>query len=87
MSNLEDHVKDMIAKLEQQRDELAVQVHLGAAEAKEDFEEAKEKLDKMTQEFEPLKGAMKKSAGNVLSSLELVGEELLASFDRIRKSL
>lgn len=87
MSNLEDHVKDMIDKLEQQRDELAVQVHLGAAEAKEDFDEAKEKLDKMTQEFEPLKGAVKESAGNVLSSLELVGEELLASFDRIRKSL
>jgi seryl-tRNA synthetase len=87
MSNIEDHVKGMISKLEQERDELAVQIHLGKAEAKEEFESAKKKLAKMSQDLEPAKDAMKESAENVWSSLELVGGEILASFKRVRDSL
>jgi len=87
MSNIEDHVKGMISKLEQERDELAVQIHLGKAEAKEEFENAKQKLAKMSQDLEPAKDAMKESAENVWSSLELVGGEILASFKRVRDSL
>ena len=87
MSDEKSRIEETISALKQQRDELALQIHLGAAEAKEEFENAKEKLDKMTEDFEPLKDAVAESAGNVLSSLQLVGEEVLASFGRIRKSL
>jgi hypothetical protein len=41
----------------------------------------------MTAEYEPLKDAVEESAGNVMASLKLVGDELLSSFERIRKSL
>ena len=87
MSEEKKQIEETISALRQQRDELALKMHLAAAEAKEEFENAKTKLDQMTADYEPLKGAVAESASNVLSSLKLVGEELRDSFDRIRKSL
>ena len=87
MSDDKSQLEQAIATLKQQRDELALQIHLGATEAKEEFDKAQAKLDEMTAEFEPLKDAVEESAGNVFASLKLVGEEVLGSFDRIRKSL
>lgn len=87
MSDTKHMIEDTINTLQQQRDELGLQIHLGAAEAKEEFAEAKQKLDKMSNDFEPVKEAAEESAENVLASLQLVGEELKSSFDRIKKSL
>jgi chromosome segregation ATPase len=87
MSQDKDRIEKTISALKQQRDELALQIHLCAMEAKEEFDSATEKLNKMTAEYEPLKDAVEESAGNVMASLKLVGDELLSSFDRIRKSL
>ena len=87
MSEEKNQIEETISALKQQRDELAVKIHLGSMEAQEEFEQAQAKLDKFTEEFEPLKDAVEESAGNVLSAFGLVGDELLSSVDRIRKSL
>ena len=87
MSQDKNLIEETISNLKQQRDELALKIHLGAAEAKEEFENAKDKLDKLTEEYEPLKSAVEESASNVLASLQLVGEEVLGSFKRVRDSL
>jgi arabinogalactan endo-1,4-beta-galactosidase len=87
MSDQKSLVAETISTLKQQRDELAVKIHLGAAEAKEEFASAQEKLDKMTAEYDPIKDAVEESASNVFSALQLVGEEVKSSFDRIRKTL
>ena len=80
-------LEETISMLKRQRDELALQIHLGAADAKQEFDKAQEKLDELTAQYEPLKSAVQESADNVYASLKLVGDEVLASFDRIRKSL
>lgn len=87
MSDERTRLEDTIGALKQQCDELALQIHLGKAEAKEEFEIAKAKLDKMTEDYQPVKGAVEESANNVLASLQIVGEEVLNSFERIRKSM
>lgn len=87
MLHNKNQIKETISSLKQQRDQLALQIHLGAMEAKEEFEAAKVKLDQMTAQFDPVKDAIDESATNVLASLKLVGEEVLASFNRIRESL
>ena len=87
MTHEKNQIEEMISSLKQQRDELSLQIHLGNMEAKDEFDKAKSKLDKLTEEFEPLKDAVEESASNVFTSLKLVGEELLASFGRVRRSL
>lgn len=80
-------IEQTLTTLKQQRDELALQIHLGSMEAKEEYDRAKEKLDQMTHDYEPVKDAVEESASNVFSALQLVGEEVMSSFDRVRKSL
>ena len=87
MSDVKNVLAETISALKQQRDELALKIHLGAAEAKEEFDQAQAKLDQMTSDYEPVKDAVEESASNVLSALQIVGEEVMSSFERIRKSL
>jgi len=82
-----DRIQETISSLKQQRDELALQIHLGAIEVKQEYADTLEKLDQLTEEFEPLKKAATESADNILSSLELTSEEISNSFTRIRQSL
>ena len=87
MSEKKSQIQETIDALKRQRDELALQIHLGKAEAKEEFEKAQARLDQLSQEFEPLRDAVEESAEIVFAALKLVGEELMSSFERVRKSL
>jgi hypothetical protein len=78
---------ELINSLKQQRDELALQIHLGKTEAKAEWERVQTKLEQLMAEAEPMKEAVEDSAENVLESLKLVAYEIKNSFDRIRKSL
>jgi len=87
MTHEKSSISELITTLKQQRDELAVKMHLGAAEAKEEWDSATDKLDQLTREYDPVKEAVAESAEGVTESLKLVADEVLTSFERIRKSL
>ncbi len=84
MSDTKSLLAEIISSLKQQRDEIGLQIHLGKSEAKEEYDRARERLDKLMDDYEPVKDAVGESAENVFESMKLVGEELLQSFRRIR---
>lgn len=83
----QEQLSKRISSLKQQRDELAVQMHLAKLEAKEEWERVTAKLDKLSDDFEPVRSAVGKSAGNVYEALKIVVGEIEEGFQRIRKSL
>ena len=87
MTDEQSQLEESISRLKQQREELAVQIHLGKVEAKEEWERLNVRLDELAKEYEPLKDAVEQSAGNVFDSLKLVADEVKEGFDRIRKTL
>jgi len=87
MSEQKDLLTEMISTLKQQRDELALKVHLGTLESKEEWDKVSKKFDRLADNFEPAKTAAEESASEVWESMKLVAEEVKNSFDRIRKSL
>lgn len=87
MSSQQSTVKDMISSLKRQRDELKLQVHLGSADAKEEWERLDEKFQGLVSRFEPLKQAVDETTEDVWESLKLVAGEVTDGFHRIRKSL
>ena len=87
MSDLKQTVENTINELKTQRDELELQIHLGAADAKDEYNKAKHQFDEMLKEYAPLKDAVGESAENVWESLTLVGDEIKRSFNRIAGSL
>ena len=78
---------ELISSLKQQRDELSLQIHLGSAEAKDEWDRVQERLDKLSDDFQPLGDAVGESADGLLTSLGLVAGEIKESFNRIRKAL
>ena len=82
-----DHLAELISSLKRQRDELALKIHLGKAEAKEEWEKVNAKLDELMREYEPLKDAVEETAGNVFEGLKLVAGEVEEGFKRIWKTL
>ena len=87
MTEQRNALDQLIRSLQQQRDEIAVQMNLGKAEAKEEWDKVTAKLDALMKDYEPLKGAMEETADNVFSAMKLVAGEVLDGFERIRKSL
>ena len=82
-----ERVGEFISSLKRQRDELALQIHLGKAEAKEEWEKVTAKFDELTSQYEPLKDAVEETTGNVFDALKLVASEVEEGFQRIRKAL
>jgi biopolymer transport protein ExbB/TolQ len=78
---------DLICSLKKQRDELAVQIHLGKAEAKQQWDKVTAQLDQLNRDYQPAKEAAEESAENILAALKLVAGEVQEGFDRVRKSL
>lgn len=87
MSTERGALEELISKLKQERDELKVQIHLGSMEAKDEYERISDKVDKLTEHYEPLKGAVEESAEGVFSALGLVADELKVGFQRVRKAI
>ncbi len=78
---------ELISSLKQQRDQLALKVHLAEVAAKDEWERLDDKYAQWTHNFEPLKHAVEKASDDVWASLKLVGEEIKHGDDRIRQSL
>jgi hypothetical protein len=87
MSDKSSALDEVIRKLKQERDELALQIHLAGMEAKDDYDRISGKVDELTDQFEPVKDAMEESAENVLAALGLAAEELKVGFKKVRKAI
>ena len=76
----------LVSSLKKQRDELALQIHLGKAEAQDEWDKLTAKLDELTSDYDPLKDAVSETADNMFSAFKLVAGEVQEGFDRIRKA-
>ena len=87
MSEHSNSVEEVIKLLKQERDELKLKIHLASMDAKDDYDRMSEKVDLLTDQYEPVKGAMEESAENVFAALGLAADELKHGFHRVRKAL
>jgi hypothetical protein len=87
MSDRKTVIGEMIANLRQQRDELALQMHLGKAEAKQQWEKLEEQLAQLAAQYEPLQDAAEDAAENVWAGLELTAKEVQRGFQNVSRAL
>ncbi|QDT02107.1 hypothetical protein K227x_04780 [Rubripirellula lacrimiformis] len=80
-------ISNMLDDLKEERDELALQIHLGKQDAKSELNRLGQKLDELDQRYQPLKNAVEETGGDVWDALQLVGDEVKDGFHRIRKSI
>ena len=87
MADTKQRIDEMIETLKRQRDELALKVHLGKADAKDEWDKLEKKLAELKVQAAPIGGAVGDAAKGVGAALELAGEEIKKGYDRIRQLL
>ena len=79
---------DALAKLKQERDELALRIHLGKKEVAAEWERLEAKWHEVGARHDPpAKDAIDETTVGVGLALELAIEELKKGYERIRKLL
>jgi len=87
MSDEKQSTDVLLSELKRPRDELALQVHLGKAEAKEEWAKLEKEYEELRTKCKPAAGVAGETAKNVVSALDLAAQELKRGYDRVRKLL
>jgi hypothetical protein len=85
--DLEDKVEKLMDDLATQRDELRVQMHLFAADAKNEWEELEEKWQHLQGKMGVVGKTAKASAQEIGAASEQLGEELGRAYKRLKMAL
>jgi len=79
---------ELVAKLQQERDELALKVHLGKKEALAEWDKLEASWNRLKAvKGPPLKEAAAETAAGVGSALETAAGELKKGYEKLRKLL
>ena len=79
---------EVVAKLKQERDELALKMHLGKKEAADEWEKLEAKWHEVTAKTGPaVEDATDETTVGVGLALELAAEELKKGYEKIRRLL
>jgi len=81
------NIDEMLEGLKQARDEIQLQIHLAAAEAKEEWKTQEGKLEELEHKVKIIGSEAGEASEEVLEALKLVGDEIKNGFERIRKHL
>jgi hypothetical protein len=87
MKDERSRIDETIAALKKERDELALKIHLGKAEARQEWEVLEKKLADLNTRARPVARAMGETAEGVGAGLELAAEEIKKGLAKIRKLL
>ena len=78
--------EEVLAKLKQERDELALKVHLGRKDLADEWEKLEAKWNEMKATKAPtMLEAASQTAHGVGAAMELAAEELKKGYEKIRK--
>lgn len=87
---MEEEQKEMetfVQKIQQQRDELLLKMHLAKAEAKDEWAVAEKKWEHLKAKTPEVARAGGEGMKDLGAALKLVGQEVLNSYARIKKIL
>ena len=78
-------LNELLKKLEQRRDELNVQMHLGKAEAKDLWQETEDKWRHLRSQLDEIDNDTGDVATDVGAAAMIVAEEIRQGYDRLKK--
>ena len=80
-------IEALVEGLRQQRDALRVQLHLGKAEAQEEWAEMEKKLEHLRAKARTVGNETHEVSQDVFAAAKLMAEEIKRGYERIRKRL
>lgn len=87
MSEREEKLQALLRRLEEERDELKVKMGLAKLEAREEWAELEEKIQRLRGRLKVLGGEARDASGDVGAAFDMLAEEVKDGLERIRKLL
>lgn len=87
MTRFSDDLKVIFDELKSQREELAVQMHLAGAEARDEWEEVEKQWQHFSFRTRKVLDELKESSEDVEEDLKMLGEDLKEHYTRIKRQL
>jgi len=84
---MQERLRDMLQKLEQERDELKVRMHLGKAEAKQEWAKLEGRIGELRAKLDNAGDEAGDVMEDVGAAAKLLGDEIREGFGRIRRML
>lgn len=85
--NTKEQIDKIVSALKRERDELQVQLKLGSAEAKEQWEELEKEIAKLTSKADHIGDVAEQTGEQVIEAAKLAVDEIKKGYERIRKML
>ena len=86
-TRIESEIKSELDSLRAARDEIRVQVHLGAVEAREAWEKAEKNWNHLEGRMKVLGEATQESLEEIGGAVEMLAEEIRRGYKHVRKLL
>ena len=84
---IREEFEKLVEKLKVERDKIQLKVHLATMDAKEEFEAAEEKWEKVKEKASKIRGGAVDATDEYIAKAKIVGEELKETYKRISKRL
>lgn len=85
MSDTQEQWQALVDRLRQERDELRLRLHLGTAEARDEWDKVEAKWAEVEARMPQVKAELRDGGQNLRAALDMVTEEISSRYERIRK--
>ena len=85
MEELKKIIEEKKAQIEQLRDEIKLQAHLGKEDAKDELEKLEQEYDSFLARLKPFTDEVGQTLGSTGEALGLAADELKAGYERLSK--
>ncbi len=85
--SLKSEFENLLSKLNVEREELQLKLHLAGMEAKDEFEEAEKQWDQVKHKASEIADDSIETSEEFIAKAKIVGEELKDTYQRIAKRL
>jgi len=87
MSDRREKLKELLARLEEERDELKMKAGLAKLEAREEWQELQEKIQRLRGRLKVLGDEAKDAGEDVGTALDMLADEVKEGLERLRELL
>jgi len=85
MDDARERLKDLLQRLETERDELQLKLGLAKLEARDEWKELEGKMDSLRGRLKVIGGEAKEAGGDVAAAADVLAGEIKEGFSKIRK--
>ncbi len=85
--SIQDEIRELTETLKNQRDEIALKVHLAGMEAKEEWEKAEKNWDHLSAKAGEIYDDTIETTEELVEAAKVIGDELANAYQRIKKRL